>query len=276
MEDIQAIVNGIYQKFYERAQAEGITFSGFDHDSGVFYIPTYDGATAQISLHNLIEYYLDSRDGNAVEDFVRKIKDAVGRHRDPTWAEARENIYLSPCHHETIMDNPYGRQVTGYFYTIPVVDTPDASIRIVPELAEKWGTAEEDLHRLALENGTRLLAATPLEIGDVQGHPLGSFRTEDRNLTGACLFAPGLKEKIIKDFGWPIYFIFPDKITCHFFGRDHYDFFEPRIGKLIAEKYDGGRRISPELMEFSDGGVKSIRSWAKHGDCIISFDESEE
>ena len=140
-------------------------------------------------------------------------------------------------------------------------------------MLEKWGVTPEELRSKALENGDRLLAGTAIEIGEVEGHPLGTFRTEDRNLTAACLFAPGMKNKVENDFGWPIYFIFPDKIPCHFFGKEHYDYFLPRMGNLVAEKFNSSRRISPELMEFGDDGVKAIRSWAQHGDYIVSFDE---
>lgn len=271
MENVQEIVNAIYNQFYAKAQAVGIIFSGYDPETGIFYIPASDGSTAQIRLDNLIDYYMRSGDENAVDDFVLKIKAAVGAKEDPTWEEAKDSIYLSPCHHDSLMDNPYAREITGYFSTIYVIDTPEASIRILPSLVEKWGVTPEDLERHALENGARLLAGVDIEIGNIDGHPLGSFRVEDRNLTAACLFAPGMKEKVSQDFGWPLYVVFPDKITCYFFGEEHFDYFMERIGNLVSEKYAGTRCISPELMEFSDEGVKPLQSWTKHGDYIVSF-----
>lgn len=275
-ETAQDIVNRIYQQFYEQAQAAGITFSGYDPETGTFYIPTPDGATAQVRLDNLLDYYFQTHDENAVSDFVIKIKEAVGPKDDPTWEEAKENIYVSPCNYEGLLDNPYAKERTGYFSTVYVIDTPNASIRILPQLVEEWGVTEEDLEKAAMENGARLLEKVSIEIGDVEGHLLGSFMVEDRNLTGACLFAPGMKEKVGKDFGWPIYVVFPDKITCYFFGKDTFDYFESRIGNLVAEKYDGTRRISPELMEFNDNGIKPLCSWTMQMGHIVRFDESEE
>jgi hypothetical protein len=55
-----------------------------------------------------------------------------------------------------------------------------------------------------------------------------------------------------------LYAVIPNKITCCFFGKDDYDFFMENIGSFVAENYDDPRRITPELLEFSDAGIRPI------------------
>lgn len=273
MKQPQEIINGIYRQFYKEAEAAGIVFSRYDEETGVFYIPTSGGTMAEVRLDNLIDYYWKTRDENAVSDFVRKIKDAVTESEDPSWEEARDNIYISPANNENLADNPYSTPVTAYFSKIYVVDTPDASIRIYPHLAAKWGVTEDDIEKQALANGARLLESVDVEVGDVdgKGHMLGSFAVPDRNLTGACLFAPGMKEKVSALVGWPIYVVFPNKISCYFLGADHFGFFEENIGRLVVDMYSDGRPITPELLEFSDDGIKPLCSWMQGPGSIIKL-----
>lgn len=275
MNDYQTIVNYIYNEFFRIAEEESINITGMDQETGAIYIPNAQGETLAVRLDNLIDYYCNSQDENAVSDFVAKIKAMTQPQEDPTWEEAKEQIFISLYPNSSEYRSAYAQDVTGYFNRFYVLDTPSQMQWILPELVEKWGVTADNLERQAMENAARLMEDVSIEIGDVdgEGHLLGSFRVQDRNLTAACLFAPGMKEKVSQHFGWPIYVVFPDKITCYFFGKEHYDYFESHIGNLVASKYEGARMVTPELMEFSDEGIRSICIWTMQGGHIIRFEE---
>lgn len=272
-EEFQEVINMIFQEFYQQALAAEINITGQDQETGGFYVLNAAGETMLVRLDNLLNYYWETRDENAVADFVAKIKAMTLPEEDPAWEEAKDNIFISLYPNDSEVRSPYAKDVTGYFNRFYVLDTPTRQIWILTELADKWGVAEEKLEEQAMKNGERLLSTVSLEIGDVEGHPLGSFRVEDRNLTAACLFAPGIKAKVSKDFGWPIYAVFPDKITCYFFGKDHFAYFNERIGGLVAEKYASSRKVTPELLEFSDQGIKPLCSWTNQGGYVVRFEE---
>jgi hypothetical protein len=277
MDSSQEMVNYIFEEFFRIAEVEGIIITGMDQETGAIYIPNAEGQTLSVRLDNLIDYYFNTQDENAVADFVAKIKAMTLPQEDPAWEEAKKKIFISLYPNQSEVRSPYAKDITPWFNKFYVLDTPVQMQWILPELAEKWGVTEDDLEKQAMENADRLLAETEIEIGDVdgQGHLLGSFRVQDRNLTAACLFAPKMKEKLSEKFGWPLYVVFPDKITCYFFGKDHFDYFEPRIGGMVTDHYEGARAITPELLEFSDDGIKTLCTWSKQDGYVVKFDVEE-
>ena len=278
MENYNEIKASITQECIEKFQTQGISFCGIDEESGGLKLADATGHNVIVNLQNLIEYYITSEDENSVDDFVSKIIEAINPTRKISkWDEVKSDIFISLYPDQTNDRRPFAKNITAYCYRHFIVDTPNNSMCIMDDMPKDWGVTEDDLEKQAFENANNLLADTFIEIGNVEGHPLGSFNgnkqgVRDRTIVGALLLAPDLKKKISKDFGWPVYAILPDKVTCYFFSKEHYDYFEPRIGKLVAEKYKGTRHITPELLEFSDNGVKAICSWTEQMGYIIKFD----
>ena len=272
MSEFNAIGNRILQEFISEVEKRGLTVSGMNPETGQLTLQSAQGQTLLVSLINLVEYYYRTRDKNAVNDFAAKVVATVKPEGTPGWGDARGNIYVSLYPLHTEMEPPFAKEVSDYSCRFFIRDTPDKAIWISPEHLAEWGVTEAVLERQALANGDLLLAETGLKIDDVEGRRLGSFRLRDRTLNAALLMAPALKDSVRQDFGWPLYAVIPNKITCCFFGQADFDFFEDRLANLVASEYESPRRITPELLEFSDNGIRPICTWTKRMGYIIKFD----
>lgn len=272
MNEFNEISGRVFEEFRRQAQKQGLSIDEIDEENGQIRVPNAEGQVMLIRLDNLIQYYQETGDKNAVRDFVAKIVVMAKPQEDPGWAEAKGSVYISLCPHNTKPENPLAQDATNYSRRYFILDTPTQAAWITPDMLEKWGISLEELERQALENGDSLLAETELEIGYVEGHPLGSFKVHDRTLNAALLLAPSLKSKVRKDFGWPIYAVIPNKVTCYFFSQEHYGYFRECMSNFVADKYEGLRGVSPELLELNDSGIRSVCSWMKRLGYVMEFD----
>ncbi|MDR0660853.1 MAG: hypothetical protein LBG19_08675 [Prevotellaceae bacterium] len=58
MNDYNQIANTIFQEFLDDAQAQGLTITRMDEETGGLYIPNAAGETMMVRLDNLIGYLL--------------------------------------------------------------------------------------------------------------------------------------------------------------------------------------------------------------------------
>lgn len=207
-----------------------------------------------------------------MKDFVAKIVSAADSQGHPGWDAAKKDIYISLYPSQTKIEPPFAKDVGHYCCRFFILNTPSETIWVTPGMVDKWGTTEGVLEQQALANGNLLLAETDLAIENVKGHPLGSFKLRDRTLNAALLMAPGLKDKVRKDFGWPLYAVIPEPKACRFFGKRDFEFFEENRGTFVADGYESPRHITPELLEFNDAGIKSICTWVRRMGYIMKCD----
>ena len=272
MSEYNEIGNMVLQEFIGQIEKRGLTVSEMLPETGQLSIRNADGGVMLISLLNLVDYYYRSRDEHAVRDFVAKVVASANPRMNPAWDKAKRDIYISLYPTTAKVEPPFAKEFSGYSSRYFILDTPDKSIWVTPGMLEEWNITEETLERQALANGNALLAETDLHIERIEGHPLGSFKVRDRTLNAALLTAPAFKEKAGKAFGWPLYAVIPNKVTCCFFGQPDFTFFEERMGVFVANNYDNPRHITPELLKFSDTGVTSICTWTRKMGYIIKFD----
>lgn len=94
-----------------------------DQETGAIYIPNSEGQTLAVRLDNLIDYYFNTQDENAVVDFVAKIKAMTLPQEYPTWEEAKEKIFISLYPNQSEARSPYAKDVTPWFNKFYVLDT---------------------------------------------------------------------------------------------------------------------------------------------------------
>jgi len=263
MNGADKVTQYVFESFLRQVEESGIRPDGIDEGTGGIQFSTHDGQHIMVHLDNLIYNFRESGDPSIISDFVARIMEVVNPSIEQGWDDVKERIFISLYPNDAETRSHFASDVTEYFHKFYVLDTPTKMEWIFPHHLEDWGVGIEDIERQALENGKGLLDSIEIEVGDVEGHDLGSFAIDDRNLTAAALFAPNFREKVGKIFGSPVYAVFPDKITCYFFGKKDYEYFVPRIGNLVLERYAGSRYVTPELIEISDSGMKTDCVWGQ-------------
>ena len=278
MSEFNTIGNIILRDFIHQVEKQGLTVGEMLPETGQLSVRNADGQSMLVSLINLVDYYYRSRDQNAVGDFVANVVATLTSQKTPGWEEAKNSVYVSlypsvSLHSsDAAMEPPFAKEIADYCSRYFILDMPSRAMWVTPGILEEWDISEAVLERQTLANGDSLLGGTDLMLDRIEGRPLGSFGLRDRTLNAALLLAPGLKNKVLKQFGWPLYAVIPNKITCCFFGQADFDFFIGRLGSFVANAYENQRHITPELLEFSDAGIKPICTWVKRMGHIIKFD----
>jgi hypothetical protein len=115
------------------------------------------------------------------------------------------------------------------------------------------------LDRQANLNADKLLTVTEITFDTIENRKLGLINVEHESLKGALLFAPAMREKVKRDFGFPFYAVIPVRDFCYIFSENDYDFFSDRIGVVVVEEFkQSGYPITTEILKFTDDGVKAV------------------
>ncbi len=121
------------------------------------------------------------------------------------------------------------------------------------------GNGETDLENQANSNADKLLEKTTITYDIIENRELGLIEVEDITLKGALLFAPTMKNKVKKDFGFPFYAVIPVRDFCYIFSEKDFEFFSSRIGKVVVDEYkQSGYPITTEILKFTDKGVEVV------------------
>lgn len=272
MSEFSQIGDRILQETLTLFQAHSIEVREMHPESGELVVQNSAGISARVNLINLVEHYYQTRDKNAVTHFVTTIVASLTSGNTVTWETASKNIYYSMHHRFVETVPPFAQEVTGYCVSHYILDTPDKNIWITQNMLDQWGVSEEAVRQQAKNNGDRLLAETPLNIDKIRSCALGSFHIHDETLKAALLLAPSFKAKVSPHFGWPLYVVMPNKRLCSFFKKSDYPVLKSFISQFVGTYYKEPQRISPELMEFSDHGVRTVCAWLKKCNYIIEFD----
>ena len=114
----------------------------------------------------------------------------------------------------------------------------------------------------AKANGDSLLARSKITFDTIENRKLGMFETDDETLKAALLFAPSIKERVRKDFGFPFYAVIPVRDFCYIFSKKDFDFFSKKLGPTVVEEYKkSGHPITTEILKFSNKGVEVVGTY---------------
>lgn len=272
MSEFSQIGDKVLEQVLALFQARGIDVCEMLPHEGALVVKNAAGKSAQVSLVHLVNHYYRTRDDSALTHFADTIATSLKQGDAMAWEEARHNIYCSLHHAFTEMHPPFAKEFSAYSVRHYIVDMPDKTQWITQKLLDCWGVSEDMVQRQALENGDSLLAQTDLDIKKVNGCMLGSFHVQDASLKAALLLAPSFKAKVSPLFGWPLYVVVPNKRLCSFFKKSDYPALKPVISHFVGTNYDEPKRVSPELLEMDDTGVRTVCTWLLRSGYLMEFE----
>lgn len=263
MSDFNRIGNMVLQDFKNIIGDHGFFIKDEFPDKGQIVIENRNGRIVLVNLLNLVEYYYSTQDDQAVYNFVSTIIGSLGTEKRLSWIEDQYNVFFSLYPLDAAIKPDLSRQITDYCSRFFILNMPGKSAWVSSLMLQEWGVGEVTLERQAHENANNLLRSTELIIEDIHGCPVGSFGNAEQGLNAALLLAPSLKEKVQTTFGWPLYAVIPHKNSCVFFHKKDWKRLEGFIENKVKHDYADLQRITPELLEINDWGVKAQFSLRK-------------
>lgn len=109
----------------------------------------------------------------------------------------------------------------------------------------------------AFMNQARALQEAEIRIKEIDGVGLGLIGSAVP-FKAALLLAPNLREVFGTKLGWPLLAVVPDRDFIYLWAAEHSDFVR-RVGGVVVREYlSASYRISTEVYEVSDEGIRAI------------------
>lgn len=246
----------VFEEFKSGMEKEGLRVDSVD-ESGLVYISKGEW-TFKVSLDNARKDY--ERDKDKTQ--ITKLVEAVASHTielPNKWEKVKDSIFISFFPNDYEFTDSLHEKITDDFSKVYVYNGAEKLIWITNDDLTKWGVSESDLDKQANQNADKLLATSTITFETIETRKLGIIDTEEKHLTGALLFAPSMKDKLKKDFGFPFYAVIPVRDFCYIFSRSDFDFFSTRIGQIVVDEYKkSGHPITTEILKFSEKGVEGV------------------
>jgi hypothetical protein len=245
----------VFEKFKTEIEKQGMKIDSVDKP-GFIYISKGE-LTIKISLENVRRDYDRDSDTTHITSLVNSISSYS--EELPDWSKAKSNIYISLFQNDFDFQNFLHTKITDEFSKVYIHRDSMKNSWVSDNDLKKWNITEAELEIQALQNAKLLLEKTQLEFDTIENKKLGFFKTNDETLKGALLFAPNLKEKVFKDFHFPIYAVIPVRDFCYIFSEKDYSFFAKRLGNTVVKEYkESGYPITTEILKFTDKGVEVV------------------
>lgn len=246
----------VFREFESQIQKQGMKIDSVD-ETGLIYISQGE-LTLKISLDNLRRDYERDNDKSHISDFVQTLV-SYSIEIPSNWSDAKDDIFISLFPNDYDFNDFIRHEITDVFSKVYVHSGQGKFSWITTEDMKKWNITETELDRQANINADNLLAKTKIGIDTIESHKLGLIEAEHPTLKGALLFAPTMKEKINKEFGFPFYAVIPVRDFCYIFSEKDFDFFSERIGKVVVDEFkQSGYPITTEILKFTDQGVEAV------------------
>jgi hypothetical protein len=246
----------VFNEFKSKIEKLGMKIDSVDN-TGLIYISKGE-LTLKVSLDNVRRNYDRDKDTTHISDFVKTLVD-YSIEIPSKWVDAKNEIYISLFPNDYEFNNFIHKKVTDEFSKVYIHSGQNKFSWISQDDLNKWGINETELDSQANANADQLLAKTEITFDTIENRKLGLIEVEHTTLKGALLFAPTMKEKVKKDFGFPFYAVIPVRDFCYIFSEKDFDFFSDRIGQVVVDEYkNSGYPITTEILKFTDKGVKAI------------------
>ncbi len=250
----------VFNEFKSQIEKQGMKIDSVD-ETGLIYI-SQDELTLEISLDNVRRNYERDKDKSHISGLVQ-ILTSHSIELPINWTEAKEEIYISLFPNDNDFNDCLHTKITDEFSKVYVHSGQDKFTWITKEDLEKWKITETELDKQANNNADKLLEKTSITFDTIENRKLGLIEVEHATLKGALLFAPTMKDKVKKDFGFPFYAVIPVRDFCYIFSEKDFAFFSERIGKIVLEEYkQSGYPITTEILKFTDKGVKAVGQYS--------------
>lgn len=250
-------VDNIFEKLLTE---KGVSFKKV---GGGLYRVDNNSLVKTISLKNIEKNYL--RDGNveAVQRFVENILQPIAEL--PDTAELRKGLFVTiePSEYEGINETLNKKFSDKTVLVVAYYNERANQIR--------WLSASDlDRKKISIEkaweeaysNLEKIISTTAVNFTDIDGQKLGMIDTHEP-YKASLILTKGLKNKVIKDIGWPIYAVTPARDFVYIFSKQ--SGLVNRVGKVVIDEYKkSGYPISTEVWELSDNSQKAIGEFPKN------------
>ena len=246
----------VFDEFKSQLEKHGMRIDSVD-ETGLIYISQGE-TTLKVSLDNVRKNYKRDNDTSHISDMVQTLV-SYSIELPSTWTEVKNDIYISLFPNDYEFTDSLHRKITDEFSKVYVYSGQDKLTWVTADDLKKWNISDTDLDKQANTNADKLLSVTPISFDTIENRKLGLLEAKHVSLKAALLFAPAMKEKVKKDFGFPFYAVIPVRDFCYIFSERDFDFFSARIGQVVVDEYKkSGYPITTEILKFSDKGVEAV------------------
>jgi hypothetical protein len=194
----------VFDKFKTQIERQGMKIDSVDNE-GLLHISKGE-LTLKISLENTRRDYERDSDETVITDLVNTI---ISYSADlPDWSSAKSDIYVSLFPSDFDFQEFIHRKITEEFSKVYVHSANDKLSWISKDDIKKWNITEDELDKQANQNFQLMLDKATISFDTIEGRKLGMIEAEHTTLKSSLLFAPNIKEKVSKDFGFPFTLLF--------------------------------------------------------------------
>jgi hypothetical protein len=246
----------VFEEFKSQIEKHGMKIDSVDKTE-LIYLSKGDWSL-KVSLENVRRNYERDKDPKHILDLVETLISS-NLEMPKSWADVKNGVYISLFPNDFDFSYYIHSKITDEFSKVYVFSENDKQTWISTNDIKNWKITAMELDQQANNNADALLERTPITFDTIENHKLGLIEVELTSLKGALLFAPTMKEKIRKDFGFPFYAVIPVRDFCYIFSEKDYKFFSERIGKVVVDEYKkSGYPITTEILKFTNKGVESV------------------
>lgn len=249
----------VFQLFKKMISNHGFAISNITEEELICVVK--DDFELTVSIDNLRKEFAQENDENVISEFATAI--ASAGEEIPTWEVARDKIFpsLFPSNYD------YGEfvnfPVTEMFNTVFVYEEKLNKKWIDEGQVKKWAIDIETLVRHANANLDKEFEEAELQFELIDARKLGFLETVEETKKATFLLSKKLKEKVSKEFGWPVYAVIPVRDFVYFFSEEDSEFFIERVGGVVIQEYnESGYPITPEILKCADEGIVAIGRYA--------------
>jgi len=246
----------VFDEFKSQIEKHGMKIDSVD-ETELIYISKGE-LNLKVSLENVRRNYERDKDPTHISDLV-EILVSYDIELPKNWADAKKYIYISLFPNDFEFNDFLHKKITDEFSKVYIHTGNDMLTWISVDDLKKWNITETELDKQANNNADELLIKTPITFDIIENHKLGLIEVEQMSLKGALLFAPTMRKKIEKDFGFPFYAVIPVRDFCYIFSEKDFDFFSGKIGRVVVDEYKkSGYPITTEILKFTEKGVEAV------------------
>lgn len=239
--------------FEEQLIKKNINFE--KQDKNIYLVYT-NGTDKTVSLQNLEKNFIRDQDLNAVDIFIASIMQLI--ENLPKWSELKKGIFVSvePSNYE--LDQEIYKKLSKS--SVAILSYYNSDTNQVRWL-NKADLVERDVNiekawRQGYDNLEKILAMSKINYADIEGQKLGMLEVHEP-YKASLILTKGMKSKVLKHIGWPIYAVAPARDFVYIFSKE--GGLINKVGAVVTKEYSqSGYPISTEVWELSDSMQKAI------------------
>lgn len=249
----------VFDEFKKQVENRGLKIDSVDKAGFIFL--KVKGTNLNVSLDNVRRDFERDHDTTILAHYAASLDLAVVDMSN-SWHEVKDSIFVSLFPSDYDFAGVVHEKVTDNVEKIYVFSTNKNFAWIGKSDLKKWNVSELDMIKQAMANADNLLAKSKITFDTIENRKLGMLETDDETLKAALLFAPSIKDRLKKDFGFPFYVVIPVRDFCYIFSEKNFHFFSKKLGSTVIDEYEkSGHPITTEILKFSDEGVEAVGSY---------------